>query len=224
MPEGQLTNLTLDPITGGIITPGVLVNDDFEVNRLANYIDSSYWRVGSKQYATIQDGRLYNKTLNTVNIRNNRKFLWGNSLISYDTGSTDWLVSLFPKIIDNNNFILLQTYSNLGIIAVYINRNNVYTRADANDILGPVTGDGAEIWVVCRIGKYKTQTKLTVQTYQSPPWMFFPPYQVRDYLIDQVYGSFEGYAGVLLDGAGTIQPTASLGEWIVTDDTVKTTF
>lgn len=224
MPEGQLTNLTLDPSTGGVITPGVLVNDNFTSNKLANYIDSSYWRVGSKQYATIQGGRLYNKTLNTVNMRNNRTFLWGNTLVSYDTGSSEWLVGIFPKIVDSNNFIMLQTYSILGYIAVYINRNNVYTRADANDILGPVTGDGAEIWVVCRIAKYKTQTRLTIQTYQSPPYMLFPPYQVRDYFIDQVFGSYEGYSGIVLDGAGVIAPTASLGEWIVTDDTVRTTF
>jgi hypothetical protein len=223
MPEGQLTNLILDPNTGGIITPGVFVNDDFTTNKLANYIN---FRTGDKKNATVANGQLYNNTLGSVQLTNNRPFLYGRSLISMTPGSfTNFNIALFAKILDDINYLVIQTWSTGGSLQVFQTINGVNTRLDAADIVAPVNGDGSEWWYVCRVGRFKGQTKFTVETYLSPPYMLYPPYQVREYSPDLKFGSISGYSGIYMDPFSTTTPSsATIGDWIVTDDTVRTVF
>jgi hypothetical protein len=234
MPEGQLTNLILDPNTGGVITPGVIVNDDFETDKLVNYTDYVGYVPGpvlpSKSYATVALGRLQNLTVNTVGFRNNRPFVDGNSLYGMSTGfDTHYNLTTFPKILSNTNYLLVQTYDGSpGRFLVYQMLNGTLTRVDANDIIGPAIGDGFEWWLVCRIASdASNNTRFTVQVYKSQPYMFFPPYQVREYLVAKGFSnnSTPGYSGIMIDSRSTVDKTdAYFTEWVVTDDTIKTVF
>lgn len=231
MPEGQLTNLMIDPSTGGIITPGVMVNDNFETDKLNNYVS---FHTGNKANATVEGGRLRNWTTQVMTFRNNRTFFRGNSLVNLwpasGGGITNWAVNLFPKVLDTNNWLLIQAFgqtgSATGLIVAYRMINGIAARLDAGDLIGPVAGDASDWWIVGRIGRFKQQTRLVIQTYQSPPYMFFPPYQVREYMLpDTRFSNVKGYSAIGLDPLQTaVFSDASIGEWIVTDDTVQTVF
>lgn len=222
MPIGQLASLYVDPSTGATILPGMVVDDDFNADRLSSYL--AFARVGQvqdKSGATVTGGKLRRTGAVDMGLRNQRTFLESRSMTGIEIGGAGTIAEIYPKIIDSNNLLLVQVYA--GHVLVYQVFGGAYLLLNVDGDLGAPAG-GVRYSYVTRMAYTGFGTTFTVEAYAAgqPANLGFPYQFSRNFNVPSIFTTGAGYAGLGL----LLNPPldCAFTEWTVVDATNRQVF
>lgn len=215
MPTGQIAPINVDPSTGAALLPGMVVDDDFNVNRLSSYIATQGG--GDPTTLTVSGGLLTNNTGGYVAPRNQRLYRNARSLIGILPGaSATWQIRLYPKYINDQNLIYCIAHSGSpGTLQV------AQRIAGVDTVLGstlpaPSAPGGAPWWFVMR----QYENNLVVDVYQMPPYLSSATKMGTQIFPLNPVTQGPGYGAILLNSGQDWAVT----EWVIVDETNRQFF
>lgn len=222
MPSGQLNSLYVDPATGGTILPGMIVDDDFSVDRLSSYLPfSRVTQTQDKSGASVAFGKLRRTGAVDMGLRNQRPFTEARMMVGMTVGPAGTIAEFYPKVIDANNFLLVQVYA--GHAVVYQCFGGVYLLLNVDGDLGAPSG-GLNYWYVTRLSYNGFSTSFVIEAYSvgQPANLGFPVEFRRGFNVPLAFSQTSGYAGLGL----LLNPPVDCQflEWTVVDATNRQNF
>lgn len=225
MPTGQISPLNVDPVTGATLDPSVILDDDFNTNRLTNYVLARTNVAGNTLVSgLLVSGGVLGITDTGIHIfRNQRSHLNSRTAIQVRVGnSATHRMDCYIKYIDNNNYLFMRIdQTNATQIQVYSVVAGVTTNLGAT-LQKPSLISVLEPWYVFRLAVSSSSSSLRAELYANPPNLGFAPSSNNTFGINAIFGG-AGYSGLGLEGQGVANDWKFM-EWTVVDDTNRTNF